>query len=122
MQEKALRLLRDTIRSMSTEDSAKLTQLLLEPVAPDIMNQIDLGAQIDEVTSDLVNRYGKYSRLAVLAGDIAKFGMFQSQSDVVMVESVSAYEHITRAKLVIRTHPVNGVRWFASIDTWREGE
>ncbi len=121
MREGALHVLRDTIRAMSTEDAAKLSQLLMEPVTPDIMSQQDVGAQIDKATSYLI-QHGKYSRLAVLAGDIAKFGMYQSQSDVVMVESVSVYEHVTRAKLIIRTHPIDGARWSASVDTWREGE
>ena len=126
MNDDEIRELRDTMRGMSIEESVRLTELLLEPEVPEPMTYAELAIEISRAEDVLVNSFGTRTDLARFAGDIIRHWLVTWQSSTLVIEGVSVYQRTIRPnmrpKIIVRTYPVNGVRYFASIDTWREGD
>ncbi len=110
-------------RGMTLEEVDRFAELLNEPVP---MPYEEISNQIHKAEANLIEKHNMSPGLAEFGGNILRLGLNNTQDEDIMIDSIVAYRRaITKfmiAKLIIRTHPINGVRWFASLNTWREGD
>ena len=123
MREDEIREVARVFRGMTPEEIDRFADMLIEP---EPMNYKQMTKQIDAAVTNLINKHRVSMGLAKFGGDILKHGASGAQNKDVMIDSIIAFKRTVRqgmmAKLIVRTHPINGVRWFASINTWREGD
>lgn len=123
MNDDDIRKIARAFKRMSSEDIDRFATMLNEPVP---MEQDEIISQVLTAQAQLTQLHGKRSDLANFAGDLTLRALTDIQDDTLIIEDIVVYKRTVRpgmrAKIIVRTTPINGIRWFASIDTWQEGE
>ncbi len=123
MRDNEIREAARVFRGMTLEEAERFATMLTEP---EQMRHKEVCNQIDAAVTNLIDEHNVGMGLAEFAGDILKHGASGAQNQDTMIDSIIAFKRTVRqgmmAKLIVRTYPVDGARWFASISTWREGD
>lgn len=123
IRDKAIRDLAYAFKAMTLEEVERFAVMVMEP-AP--MEHDEIVSLVLTAQSELVQRHGIRSDLANFAGTLTRDALWNIQDEDIMIEDIMVHQRTIRPgmrpKIIVRTVPVGGVRWFASIDTWREGD